>query len=402
MKLMDKFYSLLALLLVGSASLQAQDTDPFPDVNFRLYPSNITITAQVVQNNQVVTDALVAVYCGDEIRGKGSVGAGTRPDIVFLTVYGDYQGEYQYMHFKVYTEGKIFTYNPNPPIDWEDCFVYNDQMVGKVSSPYIIDITPVSLANDADNTTTLTTWKNKTCDVALTDRTLTKDGNWNTLCLPFNLGDAEAEADHHYDGTPLEGAVVKELNASASNLTANGTLTLNFTDADAIEAGKPYIVKWENASGTVSNPVFTGVTISSTTPTPVEFSITNSDDKCEFVGQYSPFSIVTSGATGDDEGNLNEIIMLSSGSRLGYSKNPRTLNTFRCHFYVPAKDGVQQARAFVMDFGDGETTGILPIDHSPLTIEHTADVWYTIDGMKLDNVPTKKGVYIVNGKKVKR
>ena len=306
MKLMNKFYSLLALLLVGSASLQAQDTDPFPDVNFRLYSSNITITAQVVQNNQVVTDALVAVYCGDEIRGKGSVGAGTRPDIVFLTVYGDYQGEYQYMHFKVYTEGKIFTYNPNPPIDWEDCFVYNDQMVGKVSSPYIIDITPVSLANDADNTTTLTTWENKTCDVALTDRTLTKDGNWNTLCLPFNLGDAEAEAGHHFDGTPFEGAVVKELNASASYLTANGTLTLNFTDVDAIKAGKPYIVKWENASGSVSNSVFTGVTISSTTPTPVEFSITNSDDKCEFGGQYSPFSIVTSGATGDDEGNLIE------------------------------------------------------------------------------------------------
>ena len=97
-------------------------------------------------------------------------------------------------------------------------------------------------------------------------------------------------------------------------------------------------MKWENASGSVSNPVFTGVTISSTTPTPVEFSITNSDDKCEFVGQYSSFNIVTSDATGDDEGNLNEIIMLSSGSRLGYSKNPRTLNTFRCHFYVPAKE----------------------------------------------------------------
>ena len=262
----------------------------------------------------------------------------------------------------------------------------------------------LELVNNGDNSDAISTAAASGLyhNVTLADRTIYKDGDWNTLCLPFNLGNAEAEAGHHFDGTPLEGAVVKELNASTSILTANGTLTLNFTDADAIEAGKPYIVKWENASGSVSNPVFTGVTISSTTPTPVEFSITNSDDKCEFVGQYSPFSIVTSDATGDDEGNLNEIIMLSSGSRLGYSKNPRTLNTFRCHFYVPAKDGVQQARAFVMDFGDGETTGILPIDHSPLTIEHTADAWYTIDGMKLDNVPTKKGVYIVNGKKVKR
>ena len=395
MKLMNKFYSLLALLLVGSASLQAQDTDPFPDVNFRLYSSNITITAQVVQNNQVVTDALVAVYCGDEIRGKGSVGAGTRPDIVFLTVYGDYQGEYQYMHFKVYTEGKIFTYNPNPPIDWEDCFVYNDQMVGKVSSPYIIDITPVSLANDADNTTTLTTWENKTCDVALTDRTLTKDGNWNTLCLPFDVSAAQmTEATH-----PLYGATIKELNSSTSNLAANGTLTLNFTDADAIEAGKPYIVKWENASGSVSNPVFTGVTISSTTPTPVEFSIANSDDKCEFVGQYSPFTIGDT-SNGTFDGDLSEIIMLSSGSRLGYSKNPRTLNTFRCHFYVPAKDGVQQARAFVMDFGE-ETTGVVSIDHSPLTIDHSADAWYDMQGRKVANGQSlKKGLYIQNGRKV--
>ena len=269
--------------------------------------------------------------------------------------------------------------------------------------------------NDAEaaagekNTDVISTWNDTETDIILQGRTLYKDGDWNTLCLPFNLGDAEAEAGHHFDGTPLEGAVVKELNASTSNLTANGTLTLNFTDADAIEAGKPYIGKWENASGSVSNPVFTGVTISSTTPTPVEFSIANSYDKCEFVGQYSSFNIVTSDATGDGEGNLNEIIMLSSGSRLGYSKNPRTLNTFRCHFYVPAKDGVQQARAFVMDFGE-ETTGVVSIDHSPLTIDHSADAWYDMQGRKVANGQSsmvngqwlKKGVYIVNGKKVKR
>ena len=29
-----------------------------------------------------------------------------------------------------------------------------------------------------------------------------------------------------------------------------------------------------------------------------------------------------------------------------------------------------------------------------------ADVWYTINGVKLDKQPTKKGVYILNGKKV--
>ena len=30
----------------------------------------------------------------------------------------------------------------------------------------------------------------------------------------------------------------------------------------------------------------------------------------------------------------------------------------------------------------------------------STDVWYTIDGRKLDKAPTAKGVYVVNGKKV--
>lgn len=41
-------------------------------------------------------------------------------------------------------------------------------------------------------------------------------------------------------------------------------------------------------------------------------------------------------------------------------------------------------------------TGILSIDYSPLTIDH----YYTLDGRKIKGVPTKKGIFIVNGRKV--
>ena len=41
-------------------------------------------------------------------------------------------------------------------------------------------------------------------------------------------------------------------------------------------------------------------------------------------------------------------------------------------------------------------TGILSIDHSPLTIDH----YYTLDGRKMKGVPAKKGIFIVNGRKV--
>ena len=133
------------------------------------------------------------------------------------------------------------------------------------------------------------------------------------------------------------------------------TLTLSFTTANSIEAGKPYIVKWDGTSGTVSNPAFTNVTINSTTPTAVNFT---------------------------------------GGSTLGYSQNPRTLRSFRAHFEVPSNANV---RVFVLDFGD-ETTSLREISNEQLVISNYD--YYTLDGRKLDGKPTKKGMYINKGRQV--
>ena len=238
----------------------------------------------------------------------------------------------------------------------------------------------VSLADNDDNSTAII--DKQVADVKLSGRTLYKDGNWNTLCLPFDVTKNQRSNITH----PLYGATIKKM-ASTSYLDDNGTLMLNFTDVSSIVAGTPYLIKWETTGSNIKNPVFTDVIISSTEPTPV----VSSDSKVTFVGQYSPFAI--------DETNINSVIMLSSGNRLGYSNATRTLRPFRAHFEVPGDGSEPGARNFVLDFGD-ETTGVVSIDHSPLTIDHSADAWYSLDGRKLDNVPTKKGVYIVNGRKV--
>ena len=253
------------------------------------------------------------------------------------------------------------------------------------------------LSDNADNSADIAAAANgKVYSVTLSGRTLSKSGDdWNTLCLPFNVSAEQMTATTH----PLYGAIIKELNATTSNLASDGTLTLNFTTANSIEAGKPYIVKWEGASGSVSNPVFTNVIIDATAPTPVTFAnYANTGGDCKFVGQYSPFSIGDT-SNGTFDGDLNEILMLGSGSTLGYSKNARTLKTFRCHFFVPANDGVQLARAFVMDFGDGdgEKTGIISITAD---LRSTDGATYALDGRKLNGKPTAKGVYIQNGRKV--
>ena len=64
---------------------------------------------------------------------------------------------------------------------------------------------------------------------------------------------------------------------------------------------------------------------------------------------------------------------------------------------MPVGGGEQQARSFVLYFGDGETTeiGAMLNDKGKMT----NDIWYTIDGRKLDGKPTKKGLYIHNGRK---
>ena len=92
----------------------------------------------------------------------------------------------------------------------------------------------ITLANNADNDDAISVANGERHDVTLADRTLYRDGDWNTLCLPFALAS--------FCGTPLEGATVKTLESTDFN---DGTLTMTFTDnLTSIEAGKPYIVKW--------------------------------------------------------------------------------------------------------------------------------------------------------------
>ena len=49
--------------------------------------------------------------------------------------------------------------------------------------------------------------------------------------------------------------------------------------------------------------------------------------------------------------------------------------------------------------GDG-TTGINSIENGKLNIENDSDVWYDMSGRRLDGKPSRKGLYIKNGKKV--
>jgi hypothetical protein len=84
----------------------------------------------------------------------------------------------------------------------------------------------------------------------------------------------------------MSGATAMTLNASQSSFDSDGgVLTLNFTSVasgSTIEAGTPFIVKWTGDN--VISPVFSGVTVSSTTAG----SVVSEDGNVRFQGTDSP------------------------------------------------------------------------------------------------------------------
>ena len=240
-------------------------------------------------------------------------------------------------------------------------------------------------------------------DVKLKGRTLYRNKNWNTLCLPFDV--------EEFGGTPLEGAIVMELDFEGKYNAdgeldeegtyqtgfdaETGTLYLYFTEAEEIEAGKPYIVKWEDEDlENITDPVFSGVTISSTTPTAITFA----EEKVQFIGTYSYMEYT-------DE-NKN-VLLLGSDSNLFYpdGDEPTTVGAFRAYFQL--LDGLKAGepdqtggiKNFVLNFGDGETA-IEEIVNGKSSNGKSLGAWYDLSGRKLSGKPTQKGIYINNGKKM--
>jgi len=110
--------------------------------------------------------------------------------------------------------------------------------IGTLSHNLAIGAVVPTLRDDADNSTALGLlarlatagpngtpldlgWGAGKYPMQLTGRKLWKDGAWNTLCLPFDLGDPDASKDHWFDGTPLEGATVMTLDGTESRLDLN-------------------------------------------------------------------------------------------------------------------------------------------------------------------------------------
>ncbi len=240
----------------------------------------------------------------------------------------------------------------------------------------------LELANDANNSQNFSNYDGKVTKVVLKDRTFVKNGNWNTLCLPFSLSS--------FANTPLQGATVMKFKTETSGF-ADGQLTLDFTKVNSIEAGKPYIVKWTSGQE-VTDPTFVDVKVLNTAAMAIT---SNEPGDVSFVGCYDPISI-------DENGDNTKLYMgvnNENKSTLFYPNGAMTIGSCRAYFQlnngIVAGDAAS-VRSIVMNFDD-ETTGITTI--APET-DSQKEGWFSLNGMKLYKQPTTKGLYILNGRKV--
>ena len=230
-------------------------------------------------------------------------------------------------------------------------------------------ISATILRDDADNTDAIAiaATAGNPCNVVLQGRTLYKDNAWNTLCLPFDVT---------VDDSPLAGAIVMELDTEESSLSES-TLTLNFKVATNIEAGKPYLIKWESGEN-ITDPIFCDVEIEDgLQPAIVGNAIT-------FSGNYAPVPF----SAGD-----RSILYVGAANQLYYPNASIAFNAFRAYFQLDL-DG-NEVKVFKLNF-DG-------CDDTPTGLKDLKDLedaaWYDLSGRRLNSKPSQKGIYIQNGRK---
>lgn len=261
---------------------------------------------------------------------------------------------------KITTEGGecTWTYNVNGTAVFE-----NDPDKGstvKLTSMTVImsPLPQVTFTENDNNDDALIINDKGTVNATLT-RTLVAN-KWNTFCVPFETELA---------GTALEGATVKAVGTIEGNV-------INLVDATKIEAGVPYLVM--PTTDDIVNPTFKSVTIT-------EISAKEAgNDEYKFVGTYSPKTIA--------EDEFGKIWGVTAEGKLAKINANTTMKGLRAYFVFPTSTAAAK-----LNF-DGETTGINNIE-TEATVNGKV---YNLNGQYVGNSLNglKKGIYVVNGKKV--
>ena len=224
-----------------------------------------------------------------------------------------------------------------------------------------------------DDAGEIVTYASENSTVTFTQSRKVKTNVWQAAVLPFDATPAQISDAFGY-------AAVDLFDASRTNADE---VHFSLNVSETVKAGTPFLFKTDNEVD-FNTVKFENVNLVNTEG--LNTTVKDDDTDIEFIGTFEKIGVWG-----------KEFRYLSSGTWYNAGKyteaKPAYIKPLRAYLNM----GSYASARIVIEENDG-TTSIM--DVRSFNEDMTAEGWYTIDGKKLEAVPTQKGVYINNGKKV--
>ena len=220
--------------------------------------------------------------------------------------------------------------------------------------------------------------------------------NWVTLTLPFDISVADLSKALGYAIVNVIDDSKTKVNGTSSEFYGKLTMKGGNGKDDVLAANKPFLVKIADDIVSRNGGVINFGEQTIVAPASADDLTVNAGQGAKFVGTYASKPV----SSADD---ANIWFMIGGGyTKWAYimstSAATWTIAPFEAYIDMSANPGVQ-AMTFYFEEIDGTATAIKSVNADNLNGK-IAEGMYNMNGMKMNSVPTQKGVYIINGKKV--
>ena len=248
--------------------------------------------------------------------------------------------------------------------------------------------TTITITEPADTRTVLdetsTTVPASAANVDVRVKRTINANEWSTICLPFAMTEAQVKEAFGEDVQLADFAGAESEYDESDNVVA---ITANFTDVQAIEANRPYIVKVSTA---ITEFTVDGVDIAPSD----ELSVDRDEQKLKIGGRWYYFYNSFIG-TYIANTEVPENGLFLNSNKFWYSTGLTKMKAFRAYFnFIDILTEVADASGVKICVDYDDATGIKTLPDSTLKGENT----YNLAGQRVGK--DYKGIVIENGKKV--
>lgn len=202
-------------------------------------------------------------------------------------------------------------------------------------------------------------------------------GAWNTICLPFDVSEAQAKS-----------AFGADVRIAALNAESKGnTLIFDNKTAEGIKAAVPYLIM---PSEVKADDKYEFYNVSIKPENAAQASAVSTHDGFAFKGIYNKVDITQD--INNPETSDSYAAFLGANNTLFKAKSGTTTKGFRAYFAIPNSTATSALRVVV----DGNATSIKNINCG---VVESDDAVYNLQGQRVDARSLMPGLYIKAGKK---